>query len=138
MQDGEPLESPFRLPVYLQCDACGREESILADPGLATPAGGNGFDPSRAPREAYRCRACRRACVDLVVGLDGFEFRSGVDGADRISDAGPDAKAAGAPARGAAEVVARCQACRRDARLAWADARPSVQELRLDALYGRR
>jgi len=41
-------------------------------------------------------------------------------------------------AKVSAEVVARCRACRREARIAWHDARPSMQELRLDVLYGRR
>ena len=36
------------------------------------------------------------------------------------------------------ELVIRCASCHRQARIAWSDARPSEQEVRLDLLYGRR
>ena len=38
----------------------------------------------------------------------------------------------------AVELLIRCATCRRQARVAWSDARPSEQEVRLDLLYGRR
>jgi len=112
MHDGEPAESPFAFPLTLKCARCAREDEIFSDEGFGSS--GAGSAESR-PREAYRCRACRRAVVELVVGVTNSE-----------------------PLRAAAEVVARCRACQREARIAWYDARPSSQELRLDHLYGRR
>jgi hypothetical protein len=116
MEAGEPLESPFLLPLDVQCDRCDRRATVFDAPGVAgwlAPA------ERRQPRESYRCRACRRGRVELVAGL-------AVD----VSEG---------PARACAfELVARCHACHRQARVAWADARPNPQQVRLDLLYGRR
>jgi len=115
MQDGEPVESPFWLPVFARCDRCG-EESVLLDwaDGVGLMFAGRRDEP----RESYRCRVCRRGSVELVVG----------DAAD------PDRAS-----RVDFEVIARCASCRRQARIAWSEGgRPSDQEVRLDLLYGRR
>ncbi|MBW2423006.1 MAG: hypothetical protein JRG86_02090 [Deltaproteobacteria bacterium] len=122
MESGEPVESPFLLPLELQCDRCGRR-ALLFDEleiGGAMPSPG-----STTPREAYRCRSCRRGRVALVVGV--------TTGSEEDFDVEVE--------RGevqAVELFARCHACRRQARVAWADARPSDQQARLDLLYGRR
>ena len=73
------------------------------------------------PKEAIRCRVCRRSMMELVVGVD----RAAVDG-ERVAH------------RSAVEVVSRCHSCHRQARIAWSDARRSKQEIKLDLLYGRR
>lgn len=114
MQDGELLESPFRLPVFARCDACGREEVVLDAEGVVDrmPAAAR-----QEPRESARCRVCRRGSVALVLGATS-------QGA--------------AESRFAVELVTICTVCRRQARIAWSDARPSEQEARLDLLYGRR
>ena len=130
-EGGELLESPFMLPLWLRCERCGDESPILrtvAEGGV--PLEGDGVasrDEREEPREAFRCRACRRGGVDLVVGVcapEGFEADSAHE---RTSDA---------PL--AAEVLVRCRACDHKARIAWFDRRPSEQEVRLDLLYGRR
>lgn len=115
MQDGEPAESPFFLPLFARCDRC-LLESVLLDGPLVV---GRWPAAQRAePRESYRCRACRRGSVELVVGQAADPIRA---------------------SRADFEVVARCAACRRQARVAWSEGgRPSAQEIRLDQLYGRR
>ena len=124
-QDGEPLDSPFSLPLGLECAACGRKEEILraADSDVLLPQ-----SIESQPREAYRCRACRRAVVQLVIGVVGLETL--ID--ERPGHPTPLSSG------GAVEVVARCKACKREARIAWSDQRPTHQEVQLDVLYGRR
>lgn len=114
MENGEPLESPFFLPIFARCDACGREARLLdseAVVGRLEEAG------QREPREAFRCRVCRRGPMDLAIG---------------------EASDAADPGRADFELVARCRACERESRVAWSEGRPSEQEVRLDLLYGRR
>jgi hypothetical protein len=118
MEAGEPVESPYLLPLVLQCDRCGRSANLFEtlEGERSTPVA----DPS-LPKESHRCRVCRRGLFDLVAGMT-LDFSE-----------------AGAAASGhAVELVARCHACHRQARVAWADARPSAQQIRLDRLYGRR
>jgi uncharacterized protein with PIN domain len=114
MEDGEPVESPFWLPLSVSCDRCGSEQALLDGPSVLgrMPEGRRG-----EPRESYRCRACRRGSVELVVGEAGGSERGSVS---------------------FFEVVTRCARCRREARVAWSDGRPTEQEVRLDQLYGRR
>ena len=69
------------------------------------------------PIESVRCRLCRRGSVELVLGV---------------------ARDAMSRDRVAVELRARCGACRRQSKVAWSDARPTDQEVRLDLLYGRR
>ncbi len=121
LQGGEPLESPFWLPLWLRCDECGREDRLLESPDLV-----GRLDPEAQlePREAYRCRICRRGSVEVVVGVAGFDVTESA-----LANAGD---------RGAVEVIALCLTCHRQARIAWSDGRPSSQEIQLDHLYGRR
>lgn len=112
--DGAPHESPFWLPVFARCRRCGREERLLDDEALK---GHRSQAEQVEPRESYRCRICRRGSVALVAGIQ------------------VDAKDAG---RAAIELIVCCDRCRRQARIAWSDTRPSDQEVRLDLLYGRR
>ena len=114
MTEGEPLESPFWLPVFARCRRCGREEPVLDGEAMD---GRRSREEQIEPRESYRCRICRRGSVALVVGIQ--------------SDA-QDAS------RAAIELIACCNRCHRQARIAWSDTRPSDQEVRLDLLYGRR
>jgi hypothetical protein len=113
MQAGEPVESPFLLPLVLQCDRCDRSAMLFDAPGVDRSLA----EADRSlPRESHRCGVCRRGLFDLVAGvtLDADEAAS------------------------ALEIFARCHACHRQARVAWADCRPSAQQVRLDLLYGRR
>jgi hypothetical protein len=71
----------------------------------------------REPREALRCRGCRRGSFALSAGF---------------------AEDPAKPSRIDVEIVSRCLACEREGRIAWSHARPSEQEVRLDVLYGRR
>ncbi len=122
---GEPTESPFALPLILQCVVCDLEGEILSNVQLRIPPVSSA--PPQ-PREAYRCRVCRRSAVELVVGISKT-YLPGETPNDQARE----------PAHvSAAEVVARCVACRRASRIAWFDNRPTSQELRLDLLYGRR
>lgn len=142
LHEGAPIESPFRLPLRLKCEVCGAEGLILdgmsgrnrsgasASRASATSVDGAAAtaDPAE-PWEAYRCRVCRRGEVAVVVGLTGFARPERVEGetcADRSR------------VEGAAEVVCSCRSCRRQERLAWLDDRPTLQEVQLDRLYGRR
>lgn len=141
-QDGEPVESPFAFPLSLECAACGRSGELLA--------GRDGEDlhapgAKAQPREAYRCRVCRRAVVAIVVGTavestleaDAEAFRTRADRAGPNAGDG-DTRGSGSEAPLAVDVFARCQTCRREARIAWSDRRPTAQEVQLDLLYGRR
>jgi len=130
MEAGEPLESPFWLPVFARCDVCGREAVVLDAAGLA---GRMPLDTRGEPRESARCRACRRGSFALVVGATGHEGEH-EDPRDREQAVEPGV----GPASVAVELVMQCAACRRQARIAWSDARPSEQDVRLDLLYGRR
>jgi len=115
LQEGEPAESPFWLPVFARCDRCTLESVLLDGVG-----GGGQMSAARRdePRESYRCRVCRRGTVGLVVG----------HAADPVQVMRVDF-----------EVIARCSSCQRQARVAWSEGgRPSDQEVRLDLLYGRR
>jgi hypothetical protein len=119
--DGEPLESPFWFPLWLRCDECGCEDRLFELPDLV---GRLDSAAQLAPREAYRCRVCRRGSVEVVVGVAGFDDTQ--------------ATHANAPDQAVVEVITRCLTCRRQARIAWSDGRPTSQEMRLDHLYGRR
>ena len=114
MDLGEPVESPFRPPLFVRCVECDAEVRVLDHAAVADamPAGSRG-----EPREALRCRSCRRGHFALCAGF-------AQDAAD--------------PARIDLEVVSRCEACHREGRIAWSHGRPSEQEVRLDLLYGRR
>ncbi len=115
MQGGEPVESPFWLPIFARCDGCFSEVRLL-DSAL----GAGQMDAARRgePRESYRCRVCRRGSQELVVGIVA------------------DSRCA---SRADFEVVVRCRTCERQVRVAWSEGgRPSEQEVRLDLLYGRR
>lgn len=119
MEDGEPAESPFWLPLFLRCEACGREITVGGEEDLG-PVGESGRWPVARyaePRESFRCRVCRRAAHAVVVGR-AFDARL--------------------PERMDLEVVVRCDACHRQHRVAWLHDRPSDQEVQLDLLYGRR
>lgn len=118
MKDGEPVESPFWLPLMARCERCGDESVLFAHESVA----GRLSDEAQSdPRESYRCRLCRRGTVALAVGC--------------AQEDGPGAaKSMGV----AVEVVTRCDRCHRQARVAWSDGRPSRQQVRLDLLYGRR
>lgn len=153
--DGEPVDPPFALPLFLQCDECGRNEELFA--GVDWAAHDMPNDESK-PREAYRCRGCRRARVEVVVGVarrgeassGNPERRSDSIGdfmSDPNSDANSDPNSESKEASddspetlefAATEVVVNCRACLRDARIAWGDWRPTHQQVRLDTLYGRR
>ncbi len=111
---GEPVESPYWLPLFATCDRCGRVTAIFDDARVA-----DRLAPARRaePRESYRCRVCRRGAVAIVVGHASDPLER-----DRMD----------------CEVVVRCARCLRQARVAWAVGRASEQEARLDALYGRR
>jgi hypothetical protein len=126
MLDGEPVESPFWLPLFTRCRRCDQEQ-VLFD---GTSTSGH-MAPARRqePKESYRCRVCRRSGVELVVGVSLGK---------RVEDE-PVASCDGVPdGRRAFEIVTRCHRCRRQARVAFFDGRPSNQEIRLDLLYGRR
>ena len=114
MDADESMESPLWLPVFVRCDACGRNEVLLdgADVAGRIPEAMRG-----EPIEPVRCRLCRRGSVELVLGV---------------------ARDAMSRDRVAVELRARCGACRRQSKVAWSDARPTDQEVRLDLLYGRR
>ena len=114
MENGEPLESPFFLPIFARCDQCGRDARLLDGEVVVGRLGPEG---QREPRESFRCRVCRRGRMELAVG----EASDAVD-----------------PGRADFELVARCHACARESRVAWSEGRPSEQEVRLDLLYGRR
>jgi hypothetical protein len=116
MKDGEPVESPFWLPVVARCERCGDESVLFAHDSVA---GRLDEEAQSNPRESYRCRLCRRGVVALVVGCG--------------EDAG-----VGEGGGVAVEIVAQCNRCRRQARIAWSDGRPTHQQVRLDLLYGRR
>ena len=112
--DGEPLESPFWLPIFARCSKCAREEAILDHESVF-----GRMDPGdrRAPREAVRCRICARGRFELVAGMTFVaEFES-----PAIFD-----------------LTARCHACHRQARIAWSLDPGTDRERRLDLLYGRR
>lgn len=154
----EPGRSPFLLPIFLDCERCGRSAPLFDESGLPERIGPEALPQ---PREAYRCRACRRGRVVLAVGWtalsDGLGERvAGAEGAGwgaargaGASDGSVDAfdPEGGRPRMGlprigmagrAFELVARCQACHRQVRIVGGDARASLQEARLDLLYGRR
>ena len=114
MQAGEPVESPFWLPVFVRCEACGVEETLLdGEPVVVRMPEAR----RKEPREAYRCRVCRRGLVELAVG---------------------EASDPHSPKRADYEIVAHCSSCHRQGRIAWSRGLPSEQEVRLDVLYGRR
>ncbi len=114
MDLGEPVESPFRPPLFVRCLDCDREAILLDHPSVEDAMPEAARDE---PREALRCRSCRRGRFALCVGF-------AEDAADE--------------ARLDLELVSRCQACHREGRIAWSRGRPSEQEVRLDLLYGRR
>jgi hypothetical protein len=122
MKDGEPVESPFWLPLRARCERCG-EESVLFEHDSV--AGRLPEEAQSDPRESYRCRLCRRGAVALVVGCAEERETSAVTGT-------------GTRVGVAVEVVTRCDRCHRQARVAWSDGRPTHQQVRLDLLYGRR
>jgi hypothetical protein len=113
-KDGELTDSPFWLPIFLDCSQCGLEESLFDDGSVA---GLRGAADRADPRESIRCRQCRRSCFKLVAGV--------------VADPGN-------PSRVAVELVSRCHRCQFEARVAWSDGLPSDREIQLDLLYGRR
>ena len=118
MQEGEPVESPFWIPLEACCDHCGRIEALFDFEQLE---GRMDCDARSEPRESIRCRACRRSLVEIVVGIVEESGRDeGVAPAIRV------------------EIVSRCHRCHRQARVAWSDPQRSPQEIQLDLLYGRR
>lgn len=114
MEEGELVESPFWLPMFVRCDQCSRESTLLDDPRVA---GSLPIERRGEPVESFRCRVCRRGSLELVVGTS-------------VDAARPD--------RLDLEIIARCATCHREHRVAWSKGRPSEQEVRLDLLYGRR
>lgn len=113
-EEGEPSESPFWLPLFVRCEGCGLESTLLDGDAVA---GALPVERRGEPRESYRCRVCRRGVVELVVG---------------------EAHDARRPERADYEVLVCCSRCTRQARVAWSEGRPSAREVRLDLLYGRR
>jgi hypothetical protein len=120
MSDGKPVDSPFKLPMFVRCEACERVDSIFDDEALIErlPVNERGD-----PRESLRCRACGRGDFELVVGV-------GVGG-------GAEGEESDGPPR-AIEVISCCHRCHRQERIAWSRSARSDQEIRLDRLYGRR
>lgn len=114
MHEGEPVESPFWLPVFAACTRCGREVALLDAEEVPLRMNEGHRDE---PRESLRCRVCRQSQFELVIG---------------------EARDSASPARVDFEIVTRCCACHRQGRIAWSKGRPSEQEVRLDLLYGRR
>lgn len=113
-QAGEPVESPFWLPLTVSCRRCERSRGLF---DVEIVAGRLPPERQQEPQESLRCRVCRHGAFELVAGL-------AVDPAagERID----------------VELVARCRACQRQTRVAWSRGRPDEQEIRLDLLYGRR
>lgn len=114
LDQGDPLESPLLPPIFVRCVACESEALLLDHDGVADAMPAS--DRSE-PREALRCRSCRRGRFALSAG-----FAEDPADARRID----------------LELVSRCEACHREGRIAWSRGRPSEQEVRLDLLYGRR
>jgi hypothetical protein len=114
MEEGDLAESPLWLPVTVGCCDCEREALVFEGEGVV---GRLPVERHDEPREALRCRVCRRGFFELVAG---------------------EAADLGAAARVDLELVARCRACHRENRVAWSIGRPSAQEVSLDLLYGRR
>jgi hypothetical protein len=118
-REEDALGWPFEWPLRLRCESCGGEADFdLPSRRPVRPGKGEqgGQGARVAPRENYRCRACRRGTMTLCVGIQ----------ADPPTD------------RKAVVVVAGCCACSREAILSGRDDRPSEQEIKLDHLYGRR
>jgi len=117
MSGGTPTDSPLRMPIFLRCDTCQREDSIFDDEALIErlPMNGRGD-----PRESLRCRVCGRGRFELVVGVVGV---AGDESGHSLRSV---------------EVISRCHRCHREERLAWSRSGLSDQDIRLDLLYGRR
>jgi len=118
MEDGEPVASPFWIPLDARCERCGRAESLLDSDRIA---GRLALDERSEPRESVRCRICHESRFEIVVGVASDPTQEEPFGSVI-----------------AIEVVSRCHRCHRRARVAWSDGRRSQQEIRLDLLYGRR
>jgi hypothetical protein len=114
---GQPLISPFWIPLGTRCDRCGRAETLFAGEHVG---GRRDAQACTEPKESVRCRICRRSQMEIVVGVSGEDSRI-------------ESTTAGV----SVEVVSRCDRCHRQARVAWSDGRRSEQEIRLDLLYGR-
>ena len=167
MTGEEPGQSPFLLPIFLDCEHCDRSAPLFDEPGLP---GRIESEARSQPRESYRCRACRRGWVTLAAGwtalpdellerddladpgpsrgsegLEGSDGLGGSDGSRGSGEAidpengrlGTELKAIAMAGR-AFDLVARCQACHRQVHIVGGDARASLQDARLDLLYGRR
>lgn len=113
MENGEPVESPFWLPIFVRCDRCEREVPIFDGAHLEGRLGDAG---QKEPRESFRCRICRRGRLQVVVGVAAED-----EEAERVD----------------IDVFVKCRACERPFHIAWSRGRPSAQERRLDLLYGR-
>lgn len=155
MTGDEPGRSPFLLPIFLDCEHCDRSAPLFDEPGLPERIE---CEARPQPRESHRCRACRQGRMTLAVGwtslpdeLRGRDEQTGpgpsrgtVGSTDSVESVDPEVgrSAAELPVISmlgrAFELVARCQACHRQVRIVGGDARASLQEARLDLLYGRR
>lgn len=126
MSDGSPVHSPFKLPIFVRCEACERVDSIFDDEALIErlPMNDRGD-----PRESLRCRVCGRGGFELVVGVSGVSCGVGVGGVE--GEESDDSLRA-------VEVISSCHRCHRQERIAWSRSALSDQEIRLDHLYGRR
>jgi len=114
LSEGRPVDSPFKLPIFVRCAACERADSILDCEILEQwlPK-----SDRAAPCESLRCRVCGRGSFELVIGSEG--------------------EVSGESLR-AVEVFSRCHRCQRQECIAWSRSTRSDQEISLDLLYGRR
>lgn len=158
MTGEEPGQSPFLLPIFLDCEHCDRSAPLFDEPGLPDRIES---EARSQPRESYRCRACRRGRVTLAVGWtalpdellerddpagpgpsrssDGLEGSDGSNESVAPESGLPETELPAIAMAGRAfELLARCQACHRQVHLVGGDARASLQDARLDLLYGRR
>ena len=137
MTGEEPGRSPFLLPIFVDCEHCDRSAPLFDEPGLSERIDS---EARSLPHESYRCRACRRGRVSLVIGWT--ELPDELRGRGESDD--PEGTGSGtglqtvAMAGRAFELVAGCRACQRQVRIVVGDARARLQEARLDLLYGRR
>jgi len=137
MAEVEPGRSPFLLPVFVDCEQCDRSAPLFDEPGLPERIDS---EARALPRESHRCRACRRGRMALVVGWTELpeELREREESGEPEDSGAGSASQTIAMAGRAFELLARCQACQRQVRIVVGDARASLQEARLDLLYGRR
>jgi DNA-directed RNA polymerase subunit RPC12/RpoP len=121
MQVEECPDSPVIPPLFLRCEACRREFTVLDNLSENASSHEAGRDGEREePEESLRCRVCSSGRFELVAGVSR------------------DESSAVASIPGAAEIISHCHRCRRQTRIAWFRSTVSEQEIRLDLLYGRR